>query len=149
MTDAAWDKYQEHLDFVSEALWAERYEDVASRMHYPHSIACDNLVQRIDSPAELVDTARIARASMTRVGGTAYHRVCLEASFDPTNDAVIHGRHRTFLLRGGTYVIDPYESDMTLRRGRGGIWLGAGVIHGVAVATITTLDPSRARRIAQ
>ncbi|TFL16983.1 hypothetical protein [Jannaschia formosa] len=147
MTENAWQIYQDHLDAVSKAFWARDYDRVVTMMSYPHKMRSGRLCQVVQTPGELIEVAEIARSSMQRLGGTAYHRVCLEAAFNPDDPDHIRGRHRVFLLRGGSYVIDPYESEMCLVRVDGS-WLSMGVSNENNIAIVTTLDPSRAERIA-
>jgi hypothetical protein len=145
MSDEAKRIYQAYLDLASDALWDERFEDMAACMEFPLVLKARDLTQRIANPEELHEVARITLDSMRRLGATAYHRVCLTADFLPGNPDVIIGRHRIFLLRGGTYVVDPYEGSAQLHR-RAGQWRGAGIADENDLRKITTLDPSRARR---
>lgn len=137
--------YQAHLDVVSSALWHRDFEAVSVMMHYPDTIVAKDLTQRFDVPADNMHAARLMRESIARLGATAYHRICVMAEFVEGDQDRIVGRHRTYLLNGGTYVIPPFESDMTLRR-VGARWLGAGIRHPFAIARLTTLDPARAQR---
>ena len=118
--------YQAHLDAVSETLWREDYAHVAEMMAYPNSIQTNDAVVEIRTPEQMVDSLREFRASLLRLGATAYHRTCASADFVSPGRDVIEGAHLTYALRGGTYAIEPMHSNMTLKHD-GKNWLGAGI----------------------
>ena len=119
------DIYQEHLETVSRAIWTRDYARIAEMMHYPHQISTPRRSAIVETPEQLMLDAQAFRENLAGLAATAYHRVCRAAAFDGPDRIV--GRHITYVLRGGTYVTDPYMSDMRLVR-RDGAWLGAGIV---------------------
>ena len=112
--------YQDHLDAVSEAIWNRDFDAVLGLMHYPHHRSIGPRVVVIDDPAVLAGQAAAFRDSLEGLRATGYVRVCREADFDGPDRIV--GRHETFIVRGGTYQVDPYRAKLTLIR-RDGLWL--------------------------
>jgi hypothetical protein len=146
MTSDARTIYQDHIDAQSQALWTGDFAAVTRGWLYPHRSETRRHVQVVRDADELLETARLMRESMTRLGATAFHRVCLVAAFHPDDPERIDGRHRVFLLRGGSYAHPPFESWLTLRR-RGGVWLSAAMRSENDITELTTLDPARVERL--
>lgn len=53
----------------------------------------------------------------------------------------VEGAHRTYIMRGGTYALDPFQNDMALVL-RAGAWLGAGLRSAFDTCTCTILSPA-------
>ena len=121
MTDAQ-TIYQAHLDRVSQAIWASDFETVMRHKAYPNRMHFPDRTVTFAEPDPLAVDARQFRATLANLGATAYHRICTSAAFDPQDADRVIGSHRTYVLRGGNYVVAPYACDMVLVR-RGDDWL--------------------------
>ena len=106
--------YQDHLDAVSEAIWDRRFDDVAALMAYPHRRRLGTRDIVVDDPDMLRAEARAFRETLDGFGATGYIRVCRHAVSDAPGRIV--GWHETFVVRGGTYQVSPYEAEITLLR---------------------------------
>lgn len=119
--EAAHDIYQRHLDEVSKAVYDDDFASIADHWGLPHTFISH-------SGREVVEDEAILRRYMTQfhrhirsLRATAFHRICLDAQFRADDPDVIEGRHRSYILRGGSYAIDPYLGDMALEC-RDGVW---------------------------
>ncbi|UWQ16502.1 hypothetical protein [Jannaschia sp. M317] len=140
MSQSARDIYQRHLDTVSEAMWSEDHDRVAQMMHYPHTMIYSDRQQIVRAPEELAETSRLAKQRLLDMGASAYHRVCLSAEFDVASPSRIIGRHMTFVLNGGTYLVPPYQGRMTLEI-QDHLWRGIGILTEVDPTKINLLHP--------
>lgn len=132
--------YQANLDAVSDALWRNDRDAIGACLGDRVRIE-----MRGSEPLEHARSTVVAlllsfREAMVGLGATGYHRVADRASIDDRGRLV--GEHRTYVLRGGNYVIDPYRCAETLRRD-GDRWrlastwidrtrIGASTFHGDA-----------------
>ncbi|MEM9795681.1 MAG: hypothetical protein AAF919_04285 [Pseudomonadota bacterium] len=145
MEGTAQEIYQGHLDLVSQAVWDRDYDRVAAVMRYPHVIHLAESDHLIDTEAELKLDVETFRDSLMGLGATAYHRVCRDASFDPSDDDRITGRHLTYVMRGGSYLVEPYNCAMILTR-VDGVWLGSGIRLAMKLTSgLNYLHPDRYR----
>ncbi|KIT18144.1 hypothetical protein [Jannaschia aquimarina] len=132
--DDAREIFQEHLDRVSQAVWDRDYDAVAAAISYPHRIGMPEGPGYIAPDAEAMKGhAKAFRESLSSMGATAYHRICRDAAF-MANDR-IEGRHVTYILSGGTYLVDPYPASMTLIL-KNGVWLSSEVAIGVRYSVL-------------
>lgn len=111
--------YQEHLDIVSDAVWRRSHATLAHHIDEVLDIETVDRPHLATTRAQAIGNLVAFRRAMEGVGATAYHRVCHAAEF--VGEDRIEGCHRTYVMRGGNYVIDPYDCDMILRR-RDGLW---------------------------
>ena len=111
---AAQDIYEDHLDVVSKLQWQRAFDGVCARMHCPLRIETADTVAIIQTAQEMREPLEAFHASVVRLCAQAYHRVCLPAEFEPTHPQHIAGRHRTYIMKGGQYAVDPYEAQMDL-----------------------------------
>lgn len=109
--------YQEHLDTVSALVWACEFEAAAGYLAYPSLLETSDASICLPSAASALNSLRSFRDSLGRLGAHAYYRICRGADFEEDNPDRIAGRHRTYVMRGGTYMVPPYDSDMVLERG--------------------------------
>lgn len=137
MSGAPLEIYQAWLDRIDRCFWQGRDEEVAAAMHYPHSMATQDAVVHFDRPEKMIEAARHFREALRSAGAQNYARLCVEAAF-ATPDR-IEGRHQTFILSGGRYVVEPFMNSMTLVR-RDGAWFGAGVTYDVRNTELPVLS---------
>lgn len=118
--------YQDHLNLVTEAIWAERYDDVTAQMLFPVRLTVKDGHVLASTPAEMVGWARDFRTSLRDLGAAAYHRLAIAAAFTGEDDTGIDGFHRVFILHGATHLVPPYSSNASMVRVGDG-WRGTGV----------------------
>lgn len=133
------DIYQDHLDRISRALWDGDFDTVCANMHLPKRIETADRVAVMETVEDMQASLVSFRDSMLRLGATAYHRVCRSVTRDADPD-LLHGIHRTYIMRGGQYVLDPYDVAMELRR-VDGRWLGSTIRSHLRNATCTVISP--------
>lgn len=141
----AHDIYQAHLDVVSDLQWRGDLDAVLDHMLLPKRIETADSVAVMENAADMRASLGSFHASMHRLGANAYHRVCLKAEFAADDSEVILGVHRTYIMRGGQYVVAPYKAEMTLRR-IDGQWRSASIRSGLRNALCTVISPSRPSR---
>ncbi|CTQ50428.1 hypothetical protein [Jannaschia donghaensis] len=119
--------YQTHLDLVSGHLWNGEADGVAAMLFYPHVIHLPEADRIISNPEEQSKDAEAFRESLSALGATAFHRLCREARFDPNDENRIIGIHRTYVMRGGSYLTDPYDCAMSIVQQADGRWLADAI----------------------
>ena len=119
--------YQAFLDEVSSLLWNGSYDGVAGKLSYPHTIHMPETDCTIPGPEQQKRDTQAFRESLNALGATAFHRMCRQARFDPETDDRIVGVHTTYVMRGGSYLTDPYDCAMSLIRGEDGLWLSDAI----------------------
>ncbi|MGB3406135.1 MAG: hypothetical protein WBA67_01435 [Jannaschia sp.] len=139
------DIYQIHLDHVSRALWDRDWEESVGYWTYPHVMKTVDGVGTVYGAEEMIVYSKAFRERMAGLGATAYHRVCVSAQYDPADNDRILGRHRTYILRGGNYLVPPYDCDMILHRAPG-IWMSAGISVSISLETLDQTTLSLATR---
>lgn len=143
MSGTARDIYQAFLDECSRALMAAEYDALANSMVYPHRMETTDSLVCFDKPEEMVVAAEHFHEFLRAVGATDYNRVCDFASFEPKGD-VIAGEHTTFILRGGSFAVEPYRNRMWMRRVEDD-WRCSGIAASVSNRTCTILSPDQLR----
>ncbi len=108
--------YQDYLDRVSSRMWDEDADGVAAMMTYPHVVHLPRADRIIDCAAAQERDVRAFRDELRAMGATAFHRLCRTAAVDPSCVDRIVGRHTTYVMAGGGYLLPPYECEMSLRR---------------------------------
>lgn len=136
--------YQTWLDKVAEATWSSDFATVGAAMTYPHVMQTADGEVFFDTAQKLIEAAADFRRYLTSIGAQAYMRLCTEASF-AKDAARIDGRHMTYIMRGGSYLVPPFSNDMTLILAEGR-WLGAGIRAGCTNHHCTILSPVQLRK---
>ncbi len=106
--------YQAHLDATSEALWKRDYPKLTQLLICPHTVTAEGETRVFQTPDQVIEGARYFREAIMNLGATAYHRVALSATFSSEEHDEVQGSHRVYILRGGSYIVDPYETTQTL-----------------------------------
>lgn len=143
------DIYQDFLDASSVALWNRDYVAVAAMLRYPHLIRLPETDRIIQNSAEQKLDAQAFRESLKGLGATAYHRLCREAHFDPDNTGRITGTHTTYVMRGGSYLTDPYDCQMSLLLEPSGRWLANDITVSVRKSGMAYYHPDNIRARAE
>lgn len=106
--------YQAFLDDVSSRLWDGDAVGVARRLKYPHTIHLPEADRVMTSAEEQMRDTQVFIDSLMTLKATAFHRLCRDARFDPGRGDRIVGIHTTYIIRGGSYLNDPYDCAMSL-----------------------------------
>jgi hypothetical protein len=141
--------YQAYLDQVTAWVWAGEDAKVAASMAYPQTIVttdCEMTFDTTEGPAQMVRAVADFRASLRRLGATEYHRICSDARF-LDDGRRIEGSHVTYVLRGGTYALEPFVSRMAMRRDAADRWRGAGLRVTVSNRCVTVLSPQQVQAL--
>lgn len=141
MTHSPKDIYQDWLDRIANAVWSGDHDLVAANMVYPSPMATRDSVVEYTSERQLAEASAEFRDYLQRIGADGYHRICQTADMS-ADSAEIHGTHMTYILRAGTYVVDPFANKMTLRY-VDGAWRGAGLSSDVDNRHCTILSPQQ------
>ncbi|WP_299817041.1 hypothetical protein [uncultured Jannaschia sp.] len=114
--------YQRLADATSRAAWDRDFDALGQLTDYPYTFTSDRGTRVTHTFEEFRADVEAFRQSLATLGATAYHRVCLKAEYVEGSPDRIDGTHRSYVLRGGSYLVDPYECAMELVR-RNGLWL--------------------------
>lgn len=111
--------YQDHLDTVGKAMFANDTTNLVQHSTYPTTIANLDMETTINTPDALVAILFGFADNMRKRGLTDYIRICKAARFvSPTQ---IKGWHVTHLLANGSYIASPYKCEAILDL-EDGIW---------------------------
>ncbi len=142
MSDSeAKDLYQRHLDAVTRAFWQKDWDGLVRHLGVPA------LIRTLDAEVFVRDEGAMRRSlldqrtNLDRLGAQDYQRLCVNARFQPGNADMIHGEHETFILRGGSFVLEPYRSEMTLHC-EDGIWRAYGFTARMRNVDYTVVSPT-------
>lgn len=133
--------YQENLDSVAVCLWAHDYEGVCNLLVIPDGLYIGDGYATVKDRQGLLRHVETYRSRLEQLGAEGYHRLCLEASFVGEAGGRIRGRHRTFVLRGGKRLIDPYDGEMDLLRMPDG-WKASALKVRDPNEALSFIDPS-------
>lgn len=148
MTQSAADIYQAFLDRSSNAFFDWDFEGLAAMMVYPHVMETLDGNMRFDGPEKMVEAGRDFRDYLERMHTHDYFRLCSSAAFVTGRDDQIRGRHETYALRGGVYVVEPFRNEMCLELDDG-VWKGAGIRAQVSNVNVPILSPKQLRARAE
>lgn len=132
--------YQANLDAVSGAMWAGRFEEATRHLMIPGRMSTQDATRHVTRAEDLIEAMRGFCENLRKSGATDFHRICMAADFVDSAMTRIEGRHVAHALRGGSYVMDPVESEMTLQW-VDGFWLGAGIVTRASNRKLQVLGP--------
>ena len=138
MAVSAQDIYQAQLDALTVALWDADADTVLANTTLPTRMTTPDTDIMIQNADEMRASLAELRRSLDRIGATAFHRICTAANFEGADR--IRGRHTSYVLRGGSYALPPYDSDMLLVA-RGNAWRCAEIHSDVLNRHMTVIDP--------
>lgn len=144
MTLRAADLYQTFLDSSSKIFWARDFEGLAAMMVYPHTMETLDGDLRFDTTDQMIEAGHEFRGYLDRMQAQDYVRLCKSAHFVPGREDQIIGVHESYVMRGGTYVVDPYRNEMCLEW-HDGSWKGAGIRAQVSNVDVPILSPKQLR----
>lgn len=143
MSESAFDIYQRNCDAVARAVWDRDFELALAHNVLPNRLATPESDVTIPDAESLRRALSELRESLGRLGATAFLRICKDAVFDPADEHRIIGRHVSYVLRGGTNILPPYESRMVLKCTPEG-WKAAEVFADVSNRYMTVISPGLA-----
>lgn len=118
--------YQDHLDRISQHIWAKEFDTLPELMIFPHTVTTDDDVVTVDTPETAISWAQAFRNRLAELGATGYHRVAIAAAFSSNDEDRIDGFHRVYVLNGATHLVTPYPSQAKLQK-HNGVWLASSV----------------------
>lgn len=140
--------YQAHLDRTSQALWARDDAVISETMGVPNEMYTEDTLVVMTKMEDVLKASADFRNHLDAQGATAYHRICQEAWFTDKRKNMIVGTHLTYILRGGTLLLDPYKSEQSLLL-KDGVWKGIRICSGVRNqdCTINSLEMLRQQHL--
>ncbi|PWJ19290.1 hypothetical protein [Jannaschia seohaensis] len=140
MTDAV-AIYQNYLDTVCDLLWRGQYEEICEHMVFPNAIIMLDAMAEDISREQMLENLKSLHDSLLRQGAQSFYRLCQTAQVDPLDPSRILGTHRSYVLRGGTYVVPPYDNRLLLVQTEGR-WRAAKLQTLARNSTIAGLSPA-------
>lgn len=137
--------YQAHLDRVSDAVWTGDDETLVHLLALPNRLVTSDAEMLLTTAEELIEATRDFRHFLIRSGAQEYHRIVQQASFHPRYENRIDGSHKTYVMRGGRFALDPYLSHQVLIC-EGGVWRGIEIRAEVRNADCTVVSPEQLRK---
>ena len=119
---SARDIYQIHLDAVTDALWERDFDRCLDLFTLPHRRRLGTRDVLIEAKAALLAEGRAFRDTLDGLGATGFIRICRAGAF--VGDDRIEGEHESYVVRGGTYQVQPYLVQLKLLLS-GGLWRAA------------------------
>ena len=132
--------YQSNLDRVTRRFFSGDLTGIEDLIAIPSELHTLDAGGRVDRLEDLVDLLTEQRNSLLRLGTTEYHRICLDAKFTDPEEMQISGRHRTYVLRSGTYVMAPYQCRQRLEK-QGALWRACHIRCDVKNTDYTIINP--------
>lgn len=136
--------YQDHLDRLTRAVWEGDDNTLVNLLALPNRMITADAEILLQGADDVIKAARDFRRFLHRSGAQEYHRIARKAEWHPIHENRIDGSHDTYILRGGTYVLEPYLNHQVLVR-EGGIWRGIEIRAEVQNSTCTILSPEQLR----
>lgn len=140
--------YQSNLDAVTRKFFTGDLSGVGDLIAIPSNVHTSDASLRIERMEDLLVMLNEQRESLMRLGTTEYHRICIEAAFANPPGTRIMGRHRTYVLRGGTYLMDPYLCEQTLVK-EGSFWRASDIRCGLKNRDYTIVGPRTVESVRQ
>jgi hypothetical protein len=113
--------YQANIDAVSQRFLSGDLSDIGDYLAIPSEIHVNDASVILDRLEDLVLLLREQREGLLSMGATEYHRVCTDAAFANAEQTRIEGAHRTYILRGGSYLLTPHSCNQRLEN-QDGVW---------------------------
>ena len=150
MPVAAQDEYQTFLDMTATLMMQGAFAELVTFFHHPNRIETLDGVMEFLKPEDTIVAIQEFETYIRSSGGRDFLRVCREARFGNEDRTILIGQHETYILRGSTYVVEPYLNEMTLGW-QDGAWRGQHYRALTQNATVPILSPKqlRARALAK
>ena len=137
---SAMEIYQTHLDAMTRAIMARDFDTVLSLVIYPLSIDTSDAQIVIDNDDDMRTSAEAFCSAIAAMQVRDFHRIAIEAQFDPVVPGCLHGRHRSHMLRGAEFIVPPFENDTTLFE-RDGRWRVQNLQAKILNRDLTIISP--------
>lgn len=115
------DIYQTNLDAVARVVFSGEMSRIQDLIAVPLTIQMADGSVQIDRLEDAVFMLSEQRDNLLNLGTTEYHRICVDATFVDPAATQITGRHKTYVMRGATYLLDPFLCEMDLIKDAG-LW---------------------------
>ncbi|SLN42368.1 hypothetical protein [Pseudooctadecabacter jejudonensis] len=145
MSDTAKGIFQAFLDRSGKLMMSGLYAELSTMMSYPLTVETADGSLNNTSPDDFITSAKAFYDYMQRMGAKDFLRIAKSAEFVEGNTELIDGIHETFILKGGTYVVEPYRNALRLRFVEGE-WRGAAFRSSVNNVTVPLLNPAQLRQ---
>ncbi|MFZ5962077.1 hypothetical protein ACOXXX_03925 [Thalassococcus sp. BH17M4-6] len=139
------DIYQSNLDAVSQFLWQRDVVGMLDHIALPNMMLTMDAQVVISTRDEMAEAMNRFRDHLESIRAESYHRICQDAKFLGPERETILGWHTTYILRGGTYLIEPVSNQMTLML-IGGRWKGVRLETATLVSDCPSVSPEMAAR---
>jgi len=144
VTKTAFDIYQDYLDRTSVLLMQNDHDAIAKTFAYPNHMETLDGIMTLNTTAEAVQTTQAFRSYLQRMGASDFFRICRGAVFSGEGDSVITGTHESYILRGATYMVEPYTNEVTFVL-QDGQWLEQKIRTLAENVTVPILNPEQLR----
>ncbi|SNS82982.1 hypothetical protein [Antarctobacter heliothermus] len=110
------DIYQANLDAVAQMVFSGDMSRLQDLISVPLVIQMADGSMQIDRLEDVVFMLAEQRDNLLNLGTTEYHRICVDARFLDPAATQISGRHKTYVMRGATYLLEPFICEMNLTK---------------------------------
>ncbi len=132
--------YQRNCDAIARALWDRDFETIRAHTALPVRMITPDADVTISDKNALHQGMEELRESLSRLGATAFLRICKTAEFAPGDETRILGSHTSYVLRGATNLLPPYDSRMLMVREADG-WKASDIFSHVSNRHMTVISP--------
>ena len=132
--------YQAHLDVVTQALWDLDMPTLLRLLPRPATIGTKEGQVRLTTETQKRDMIFSTRKSLDALGAAAYLRLAEQAEFTTPARTEINGRHISYALSGGSFVIAPFSSRQTIVL-QNGEWCSIGIDSDLEQNRMQLLSP--------
>ena len=122
--------YQRHLDRLTQALLAGRFEDFVENLMFPHEVVTTSNRFIAETAEDCRQMFNEYRTCLLAEGITDLIRIARDARF--VSDDEITGTHISHRMRGANRVMEPYQNHLRLVRGADTTWREASSFNIVA-----------------
>lgn len=110
------DIYQASLDAVASMVFSGDMTRLQDLISVPLTIQMADGSLQIERLEDVVFMLSEQRDNLLNLGTTEYHRICVDARYLDPAATQISGRHKTYVMRGATYLLEPFICEMDLTK---------------------------------
>jgi len=144
MTDTAFKIYQSFLDRSGRLMMDRKHAELSTMMAYPLTIETTDGSLTHPSPDDYIEAAHAFGDYMDRMQTQDFLRVAMSAEFVDGRAEFVDGVHETFMLSGGSYVVEPFRDALRLKF-FDGQWRGWIYKSSVSNVQVPLLNPAQLR----
>ncbi|WP_323772172.1 hypothetical protein [Antarctobacter sp.] len=138
--DMAKEYCQTNLDTVTRQFIDGDLSRIDNALAIPSKVRTMGTALRVERLEALEVMLEEQRSTPLDLGTTEYRRICIDAKFINPVGTQISGRHKTRVMRGGTYLVDPYFCEHALVK-EGPHWRASHIRCGMKARESTTIAP--------